>query len=184
MHQNPSGRSSNGGTSFSDALDLKTALGKVSSDQNLYLEADTYKITYSSGKRSTLFLTKSGSSSNPILIEGYNGQTKLDFQCPEGKWVQDAWRNYDYGYDTFGSNYTVIFEYCTANKNGTHDGNGNGFKLGGNGVTAVQYLTNCVANNNRKHGFHANGNPGPIYLTNCSASGNGGNNYNGDFVRN
>ena len=278
IYASPSGKSSNGGTSFSDALDIRTALGRVSAGETLLLEAGTYKISYSSGNKNSISLTRNGSSSKLIRVEGFNGQAKLDFQCPDGDWVQDsfgfdlrgdywyfkniditrspyhgvyvigahntfedcnfydnrttgfeinkggsyttvincdsydnydpkrnggmadgfaskqtqgagnkfigcnAWGNSDDGYDTYDSSLTVVFENCTGNNNGTHDGNGNGFKLGGNGVTAIQYLTNCIANNNRKHGFHANGNPGPIYLKNCSASGNGENNYNGDFV--
>jgi hypothetical protein len=278
IYASPSGSLNNGGTSFSDALDIKTALERVSAGQTLLLQAGTYGISYSSGNRNTMFLTRSGSSSNLIRVEGYNGQAKLDFQCPEGDWVQDswgfevtgnywyfkniditraayqgayvmgshntfencnsydnrntgleineggayttvincdaynnydpkknggmadgfaakqeqgqgnkfigcdAWGNSDDGYDNFDSPYKVIYENCTGNSNGTHDGNGNGFKLGGNDVTAHHELTNCVANNNRKHGFHANSNPGPIYLTNCSASGNGGNDFTGDFV--
>ena len=56
-------------------------------------------------------------------------------------------------------------------------GNGNGFKLGGEGTAAEHNLTNCVAFGNRSKGFdHNNGDAGQT-MVNCTSYGNGGANF-------
>lgn len=269
IYVTPNGKSTNGGTSFDDALDIITALNMASSGQTVYLQAGTYKIPYTAGAKNTITLSKSGTSSSPIRIEGSGGQAIVDFQFPLGTYVQDSYgfyvtgsyyyfknititnagyqgayvtgsyntfencqfnnnrntgleinkggnntivrncvannnfdpkkngsmadgfgpkqtqgagnkfyncvadSNSDDGYDCYDSPQTVIFEGCKAYRSGKNDGNGVGFKLGGNYTKATHYLTNCESSYNRDAGYHANNNPGPIYLTNCTGTGNG-----------
>ncbi|MBN2441315.1 MAG: carbohydrate-binding protein [Spirochaetales bacterium] len=94
--------------------------------------------------------------------------------------------NVDDGVDCYTKSDTggigaVRFENCEASNNGqtstgggTTDSDGNGFKLGDDTAAVQHYLINCVANNNKKHGYTGNGNPGPITLINCTGTGNGG----------
>ena len=86
-----------------------------------------------------------------------------------------------YTKDDTGPIGAVRFENCEASNNGktstgggTTDGDGNGYKLGDDTAAVQHYLIDCVANNNKKHGYTGNGNPGPITLVNCTGSGNGG----------
>jgi hypothetical protein len=90
-----------------------------------------------------------------------------------------AWENSDDGYDTFDSPETVIFENCTAFRNGVDvwnyggfDGNGNGFKLGGNAKQANNKVTGCAAFSNRVKGFDQNNNAGGITIYNSTAYAN------------
>lgn len=57
-------------------------------------------------------------------------------------------------------------KYITAN------GDGNGFKLGGENMEADVYMFNCLAFHNRLHGFTDNSNPGVITLKNCTSYDN------------
>jgi len=94
--------------------------------------------------------------------------------------------NTDDGVDCYTKSSTgaigaVRFERCEASNNGatstgqsTGNSDGNGFKLGDDTAAVQHVLIDCVANNNKKHGYTGNGNPGPITLTNCTGSGNGG----------
>jgi len=94
----------------------------------------------------------------------------------------DGWDLYTYSdYDPIGP---VKITSCTAAYNGTTSAgqsgsgsDGNGFKLGGEDVSIRHTVISCVSNNNKKDGFTANSNPGPIYLSGCTASGNGGSNF-------
>lgn len=269
IYVTPTGKSTNGGTSFSDALDIKTALANASAGQTVYLQAGTYKIAYTAGAKNTITLSKAGTSSSPITIEGSGGQAIVDFQFPSGTYVQDSYgfyvtgsyyyfknititnagyqgayvtgsyntfescqfnnnrntgleinkggnnttvrnciannnfdpkkngsmadgfgpkqtmgpgnkfyncsadSNSDDGFDLYDSPQTVYIDGCQAYRSGKNDGNGVGFKLGGNYTKATHYVSNCVSSYNRDAGYHANNNPGPIYLTNCTGTGNG-----------
>lgn len=53
-----------------------------------------------------------------------------------------------------------------------HDGDGNGFKLGGSIMTGDTVVKNCLAFNNRMGGFADNSNPGVLSLTDCTAFNN------------
>jgi hypothetical protein len=98
--------------------------------------------------------------------------------------VDDGWDLYTYSdYDPIGP---VKITGCTASYNGTTSSgqtfsgsDGNGFKLGGEGVAIKHTVLNCVSTNNKKDGFTWNSNPGPIYMTGCSASGNGEEQFRG-----
>lgn len=64
---------------------------------------------------------------------------------------------------------TAVYDdkYTTAN------GDGNGFKLGGENMEADVYIYNCLAFHNRLHGFTDNSNPGVITIKNCTSYDNG-----------
>ncbi len=80
-----------------------------------------------------------------------------------------AWGDSDDGYDCI-NNYGggVTFDHCWAYDNGRLDGNKNGFKIGGFGVSgasfpnppAVHRVENCLSVNNGASGFYANHQPG------------------------
>lgn len=59
------------------------------------------------------------------------------------------------------------------NRYTTANGDGNGFKLGGESMEAEVIINNCLAFNNRLHGFTDNSNPGVISITNCTSYDNG-----------
>ena len=90
-----------------------------------------------------------------------------------------AWENSDDGYDAFDSPEVVTFDSCWAFRNGIDVmgwgavGNGNGFKVGGNGAVAPNILRHCVAFGNPKKGFDQNNNLGAITLLNCTGYLNG-----------
>ncbi|NLE02724.1 MAG: pectate lyase [Fibrobacter sp.] len=91
-----------------------------------------------------------------------------------------AWENSDDGYDTYDSPEFVTFEKCWAFRNGVNiwkydgfDGNGNGFKVGGNFRIEKNVLKNCVAFGNVNKGFDQNNNSGGITVLNCIAYSNG-----------
>lgn len=93
-----------------------------------------------------------------------------------------AWENSDDGFDTYDSPEAVTFENCWAFRNGVNvwkfdgfDGNGNGFKIGGNGKLQNNTLTRCIVFGQPGKGFDQNGNTGGLTLYNCLAYGNGTN---------
>jgi hypothetical protein len=93
-----------------------------------------------------------------------------------------AWENSDDGFDAFDSPETVTFERCSAFRNGVDvwqygafDGNGNGFKVGGNMAQANHRLTECSAFENVVKGFDQNNNSGGITIYNSTAYKNGTN---------
>jgi len=93
-----------------------------------------------------------------------------------------AWENSDDGYDAYNSDQAVVFEGCSAFRNGVDvwsyggfAGNGNGFKLGGLAKQANHRLRQCVAFANPVKGFDQNNNTGGITLYNCTGFENGTN---------
>ena len=95
-----------------------------------------------------------------------------------------AFRNSDDGWDLYaksdtGNVGTVIIINCIAFENGwlldgstTRDGDGIGFKLGGSNMEGDVIVKNCMAWNNRLHGFSDNSNPRTMLLYNCTAYNN------------
>ena len=96
-----------------------------------------------------------------------------------------AWENSDDGWDLFMTTYPVVIEQCWAWHNGdpalfpglsSFNGDGNGFKLGGQNEPASHFVRNCLAfDNPRGNGFEDNNNDAPITVQNCTAWGNGTN---------
>ncbi len=95
-----------------------------------------------------------------------------------------SWNNSDDGWDLYAADDSVVIANCWTFRNGylpnesLSTGNGNGFKLGGNDVPGNHLVKNCIAFNNRKHGFHQNSNTGDITIYNSLGWGNGERNYN------
>ncbi len=108
-----------------------------------------------------------------------------------------AFRNSDDGWDMYakqdsGCIGTVALYNCVSFENGylpykvdrtdaegkayksynTLNGDGIGFKLGGSTMEGDVIVENCLAFNNKLHGFGDNSNPGFLYLRNCTAFNN------------
>lgn len=95
-----------------------------------------------------------------------------------------AYRNSDDGWDLYaktdsGNIGTVFLYNCVSFENGflpdgkiTRDGDGIGFKLGGSTMVGDAVVVNCMAFNNRLHGFSDNSNPGVLSFVNCTAFNN------------
>lgn len=103
-----------------------------------------------------------------------------------------AYRNSDDGWDLYGKedsgNIGNVYLYnCVSFENGfvatnlgteeepnynTPNGDGIGFKLGGSTMEGDVVIDNCVAFNNKLHGFGDNSNPGVIQMRHCTAFNN------------
>jgi len=95
-----------------------------------------------------------------------------------------AWNNSDDGYDTYEAADTVLIDQCWAFRNGYNiwglpnfQGDGNGFKLGGNYYADPHKIIRCVAFDNPSKGFDQNNNTAGITAYNNTAWGNGSKNY-------
>ncbi len=94
-----------------------------------------------------------------------------------------AWHNIDDGWDLFSKIETgpigaVLIEDCAAYRNGSlsdgsGNGDGNGFKLGGDGIAVPHILRNSLAWANGASGITSNSNPAVI-LERCTSYGNKG----------
>ena len=105
--------------------------------------------------------------------------------CAEGNVFRGciAYNNLDDGWDLFakmesGPIGAVTVENCIAYRNGTltngtGNGDGNGFKLGGDGIAVAHVLRNCVSFENNTAGITSNSNPALI-VENCITYGNKG----------
>jgi hypothetical protein len=90
-----------------------------------------------------------------------------------------SWNNADDGYDLFGVTQVVTIDGCWAMANGqTSTGmrgvnaDGNGFKLGGNGVPAVHVVTGSFSMGNNACGYTLNNNTATPNVSNSGALGN------------
>jgi len=98
-----------------------------------------------------------------------------------------AYLNSDDGWDLWMATGSVLIDSCFAFRNGvdvwysgSFDGNGNGFKLGGNFVSTRHTVRNCVSFDNAANtgrGFDENNNPAGQTLYNCTAFRNKGDNF-------
>ena len=89
----------------------------------------------------------------------------------------NAYHNSDDGFDFYDAGNAVRIYNSEASYNGKKDGNGQGFKVGGNYTSDDHYLEGCVATGNRKRGYDQNNNRGRITLKNCTGTNNGVNFY-------
>lgn len=136
------------GSSFSAAMDIKTALAAVGAGQMLLLEPGTYTVPYTAGVANTLKLTKSGTATAPIRVVAANcGRAIIDFGFPEQEWIQDS-----YGISLTGSYwYFKGIEITRAGYQGVYvTGKYNTFE-------------NCAFHNNRNTGLEIN--KGGAYTT-------------------
>lgn len=93
-----------------------------------------------------------------------------------------AWGNSDDGWDLYEGQNPVIIDSCWSFRNGiniwndsNYQGDGNGFKVGGNYVPAEHIVTNSVAFGNVGKGFDQNHNTEGVILYNNTAYQNGRN---------
>jgi hypothetical protein len=93
-----------------------------------------------------------------------------------------AWENSDDGWDLFETDYSIVISNCWTWKSGVAQGNGNGFKLGGNGAGGDSYGThyawNCVAFGHKVNGFTQNSHKDGLIVVNCLSFSNGSSGYN------
>src|SRR6185437_6128763 len=100
-----------------------------------------------------------------------------------------SWNNSDDGWDFWEATNMIIVDHCMTFSNGfdvfdadpstntMFDGNGNGFKMGGNYFPGPHHYINCVSFGNRVNGFDQNDNTAGLTVDNCTAWGNGGKNF-------
>jgi hypothetical protein len=95
-----------------------------------------------------------------------------------------AWENADDGWDLWMATNTVIVTNCWSFRSGTNifgdtawQGNGNGFKLGGNYVGTPHRWVHCLAFGNMVNGFDQNNNIAGQTMDNDTAWSNGGSNF-------
>lgn len=93
-----------------------------------------------------------------------------------------AYDNSDDGWDCYEAAYQIIIDSCWAFHNGVNrwndsnfQGDGNGFKAGGNYIPAPIILTRCVAFDNTAKGFDQNHNTAGVTLYNNTSFRNGKN---------
>jgi len=93
-----------------------------------------------------------------------------------------AWENSDDGWDLFETDYSIVISNCWTWKSGVAQGNGNGFKLGGNGTggdsRGTHYAYNSVAFGHKVNGFTQNSHKDGNVLINCLSFANGNSGYN------
>ena len=107
--------------------------------------------------------------------------------CGEGNVFDScvAYCNIDDGWDLYakiesGPIGAVTIKNCVAYKNGSlstgvGNGDGNGFKLGGDGISAAHVIENSIAFSNNANGITSNSNPA-VKVYNCTLYGNGNRN--------
>ena len=107
--------------------------------------------------------------------------------CGEGNVFDSciAYCNIDDGWDLYskiesGPIGAVTIKNCVAYKNGSlstgiGDGDGNGFKLGGDGIAVPHIIENSIAFSNNANGITSNSNPA-VKVYNCTLYGNGNRN--------
>ncbi len=93
-----------------------------------------------------------------------------------------AWENSDDGWDLFETDYSIVISNCWTWKSGVAQGNGNGFKLGGNGAggdsRGTHYAYNCVSFGHKVNGFTQNSHKDGLVVQHCLAFSNGTSGYN------
>ncbi len=95
-----------------------------------------------------------------------------------------AWNNSDDGWDLYEADDSVVIDSCWAFKNGylangsRSNGDGNGFKVGGNYVVGNHLVENCISFDNYKYGYHQNNNMGKVTIYNSIGFDNNNRNFN------
>jgi hypothetical protein len=93
-----------------------------------------------------------------------------------------AWENSDDGWDLFETDYSIVISNCWTWKSGVAQGNGNGFKLGGNGSggdsRGTHYALHCVAFGHKVNGFTQNSHKDGLVVHHCLSFANGTSGYN------
>jgi hypothetical protein len=165
----PDGSSTNSGTSFSAAMDFKTALATVQAGEMILLKAGTYNVTYTAGKKNTLTFSKSGSSDAPIYVATAScGRAVFNFNFPTASWVQDSFGfyvtgNYWYfkGIDITNSGYHgayVIGDHNTFENMAFYKNRNTGLEINKGGANNLVLNSDAYLNYDpKKHGSMADG---------------------------
>lgn len=168
----------------------------LDSSNNTYERLVT-RDNYESG----LHLVLSSSNNQIINLDSYgnrdprkNGESADGLAIKEGAGTGNVvrgarlWNNSDDGLDWWMFESPILVENTLAWGNGfnrwnlpNYQGDGNGFKLGGNGVAANQIVRNSMAWDNAVSGFIDNNNPGQHRIERCTAWENPGTGF--DFDR-
>jgi hypothetical protein len=100
-----------------------------------------------------------------------------------------SWNNSDDGWDFWAATNAILVENCITFSNGFNvfdsnprtntqfNGNGNGFKMGGNYRPGAHRFVSCVSFGNQANGFDQNNNIAGLTVDNCTAWANGGQNF-------
>ncbi len=106
---------------------------------------------------------------------GVNGQNSMP--GPGNKFENcRAYNNSDDGFDVWKAGHPVEFIRCLSYRNGHHDGDGNGFKLGINSTQNDKHILKyCMAWDNKQNGFDYNDNELSQTLYHCTSYHNGRN---------
>lgn len=123
-----------------------------------------------------------GGNADGFACKMHNGKGNVFRGCR-------SWENSDDGWDLYETDWPVIMDSCWTWHNGdkslfetmsSFSGNGNGFKLGGNGTggssEGTHVVSNSVSFNNNyasKKGFDQNSHKGGVDVYNCTSFGNG-----------
>lgn len=127
------------------------------------------------------FDTDNGEDADGLAVKLSSGIGNVVKGCMSYNNVDDGWDCYmkkDRG--PIGA---VTFEECIAFRNGqneagkfTVDSDGQGYKIGTGssegGLTANHSLTNCMAFENKNHGFTQNSSPSAFHMINCTSFNN------------
>ena len=154
-----------------------------------------YNMSFFENRNSGLEINKGGNHTLVVNVDAYrNYDPKKKGGMADGfasKQTQGAgnvfincraWENSDDGFDFFDSPDSVIVYDSWAFRNGVNvfgyaaelfDGNGNGFKMGGNKAQANHRCTRCIAFDNPVKGFDQNNNTGGITVEQSLAYRNG-----------
>lgn len=171
---------------------------KNAGDNGLYISGAHNRIEHCTfiGNDDTGLQISGGGSYNTIInCDSYynadpgNGNAdgfaaKLDIGPGNRFFSCRAWNNSDDGWDLYESADSVVIDSCFAFRNGylangaAGNGNGNGFKVGGNFVAGNHLVMNCISFGNLKNGYHLNNNTGQLTLYNNLGFNNNDKNYN------
>ncbi|HWA71864.1 MAG TPA: right-handed parallel beta-helix repeat-containing protein [Polyangiaceae bacterium] len=150
----PTGKSTNDGSSFANAMDFATARSRVVAGDAILLQAGTYPVAYTASAKNTITFSQQGTSAKPIRVSvDGTGRAVFDFSFPDQQWVQDS-----YGFFVTGSYWTFKgLDIIHAGYQGAYvTGQHNTFE-------------NCSFHDNRNTGLEIN--EGGAYTTviNCDA---------------
>ncbi|HEU6447851.1 MAG TPA: right-handed parallel beta-helix repeat-containing protein [Verrucomicrobiae bacterium] len=100
-----------------------------------------------------------------------------------------SWFNSDDGWDLWEATNAVVLDHCMTWSNGFNvydsdpgtntafNGNGNGFKLGGNYYFGSHVISHCISFGNKVNGYDQNNNTAGLTVDNCIGWANGARNF-------
>jgi len=184
------------GLDLSNASDSTKGLG-ISGNNNIVEMCDVHdngttglQISRSSGEPKQWWpsnnLVKNCTSYNncdPLMNDADGFAAKLTvgdgnkfYGCISHNNIDDGWDLYAYNKVGWGQIGAVVIENCVSYNNGyvpgiAKYGEGNGFKLGGEGVPGAHQLINCISFNNTGKGITSNNGP-DCQVINCTSYNN------------